>query len=61
MKDEQKVILRQLQLSGIGILVLVFGFFNHDRAYELIGVGITVFGIIRSLVIYKLTKQGKDE
>lgn len=61
MNDEQKVVFRQLQLSGIGIIVLVFGLIDQNKAYCIIGVGIILFGILRALLIHKLTKQGKNE
>lgn len=61
MSDEQKVIFKQLQLAGLGIVIGVFGLVVKHRALPWIGLTIFVFGIIRVIIIHKLVKHTKDD
>ncbi|MFA1015669.1 hypothetical protein [Dubosiella newyorkensis] len=51
MNDEQKVLFKQLQLAGLGIVIGAFGLFAKHRAIFWIGIGVLVWGIARYLLI----------
>ncbi|WP_286209504.1 hypothetical protein [Dubosiella newyorkensis] len=51
MNDEQKVLFKQLQLAGLGIVIGIFGLFAKHRAIFWIGIGVLVWGIARYLLI----------
>ena len=60
MNDYQKVIFKQLQLSGVGMIVIIFGLFDTNTAYIIAGICIALFGVGRALLIGKLIKQDEQ-
>ncbi len=60
MTPEQQVIYRQLQLAGLGLVILLFGVFSHTTRFVWIGLGFMIFGLLRTLFIYKVLKKGKE-
>ena len=61
MTDQQKVLFKQLQLAGLGIVIGIFGFFAKHKALMIIGVGVLVFGIVRAVVLKKFIDQIKED
>lgn len=61
MTDKQKVLFKQIQLAGLGIVVGFFGFFVEHKALMIIGACIFAFGIIRTIVIKKLVDKLDDD
>lgn len=48
-----KVLFRQLQLAGLGIVIGVVGLLADRKPIFYVGLGVLVFGIIRFFVIKK--------
>lgn len=61
MNDKQKVLFKQIQLSGLGIVIGFFGFFVEHKALMIIGACIVVFGIIRTILIKRLVDKLEDD
>lgn len=61
MNDQQKVLFKQIQLSGLGIVIGIFGFLYKHKALMIIGFLVFVFGILRYFMIKKLTDSIKEE
>ena len=61
MNDQQKVLFKQLQLAGLGIVIGVFGFFAKHQALMIIGACVFVFGIVRMVVLKKFIDQIKED
>lgn len=57
MSDEQRVLFKQLQLAGLGIVLILFGFFMQERNICFIGIGVAIFGTIRYFVIKRLLEK----
>ena len=47
MNDKQKVVFKQLQLAGLGVVVFVFGLLYQEKAIAMVGIGILIFGLLR--------------
>lgn len=60
MSDEMKVLFRQLQLAGLGIVIGIVGLFADRREIFFIGTGVLVFGIIRFLILKKYISDLKN-
>ncbi|WP_300920301.1 hypothetical protein [uncultured Dubosiella sp.] len=60
MSDEMKVLFRQLQLAGLGIVIGIVGLFADRREIFFIGIGVLVFGIIRFLILKKYISDLKN-
>lgn len=60
MNTGQKVVLRQLQLAGLGIIFLVAGWLAERM--ELVGIGVATFlyGSARALFLYKIMKESEE-
>lgn len=54
MNDKQKVVFKQLQLVGLGIVVFVFGLLYQEKAISIIGIVILIFGLLRTYYIKKV-------
>lgn len=54
MNDKQKVVFKQTQLAGLGIVVFVFGLLYQEKAISIVGIFILVFGLIRTYYIKKV-------
>ena len=61
MTDQQKVLFKQFQLAGLGIVIGVFGFFAKHKALMIIGTCVLVFGMIRAVVLKKFIDQLKED
>ena len=61
MTDQQKVLFKQLQLAGLGIVIGIFGMFAKHKALMIIGAGVFVFGIVRAIVLKKIIKQLEED
>ena len=61
MTDQQKVLFKQIQLAGLGIVIFIFGLFAKHRALMIIGIGVFVFGIVRGIVLKKIIKQLEED
>lgn len=59
MSDEKKVLIKQLQLAGVGIIVCIFGLLDQQTPYIIIGVCIVIYSILRAVLIHKLMNDGK--
>lgn len=57
MSDEQKVLFKQLQLAGLGIVLILFGLFMHEKNISFVGVGVLIFGIVRYFIIKQLLEK----
>lgn len=53
MNDHQKVLFKQLQLAGLGLVIGFFGLLASNQAVFWIGIGVFVLGIIRFLILKK--------
>ncbi len=60
MSPEQNVIYRQLQLAGLGIVLVIFGFVMHKTEIAIIGFGVAAYGTIRAIFLKKIIDQGKE-
>ena len=54
MNDKQKVVFKQLQLAGLGVVVFVFGLLYQEKAIAMVGIGILIFGLLRTYYIRKV-------
>lgn len=61
MNDKQKVLFKQLQLAGLGVVIGVFGFFAKHKALMIIGVCVLLFGIVRAIVLKKFIDQIEED
>ena len=61
MNDQQKALFKQLQLAGLGIVIAIFGFLVDHLALMIIGIGVFIFGILRTIVIKKLIKKLEED
>lgn len=61
MSPEQKVLLRQFQLAGMGIIFAIVGLLTKRMELIWIGVGVFLFGLARGYFLYKIIKQAEDE
>ncbi len=57
MTDSQKALLKQLQLAGLGIVLMIFSAIVKEKAVFFVGIGVLVFGILRTIWISKIIKQ----
>lgn len=57
MTDSQKALLKQLQLAGLGIVLMIFSAIVKEKAIFFVGLGVLVFGILRTIWISKIIKQ----
>lgn len=53
MNDKQKVVFKQLQLAGLGIVVFVFGLLYQEKAISIVGICVLIFGLLRTYYIKK--------
>lgn len=60
MSDHQKVLFRQAQVAGLGVVILVFGLFTHHPELVWIGAGVLVFGLVRFFLLKKLTEHTEE-
>lgn len=61
MNDKQKALFKQIQLAGLGIVITVFGFFVNHTALMIIGAGVFIFGIARTILIKKLIDELEED
>lgn len=61
MNDKQKALFKQIQLAGLGIVIAVFGFFVNLTALMIIGAGVFIFGIARTILIKKLIDELEED
>ena len=61
MNDKQKALFKQIQLAGLGIVIAVFGFFVNHTALMIIGAGVFIFGIARTILIKKLIDELEED
>ena len=61
MNDKQKVLFKQLQLAGLGVVIGVFGFFAKHTALMIIGTCVLLFGIVRAIVLKKFIDQIEED
>ena len=54
MNDKQKVVFKQLQLARLGVVVFVFGLLYQEKAISMVGIGILIFGLLRTYYIKKV-------
>lgn len=59
MSDYHKVLLRQLQFAGLGLIVVAAGFLTGKQEGILLAIGTVIFlyGMIRFCLIYNLLKK----
>ena len=57
MNDKQKVVFKQLQLAGLGIVVFVLGFLYQEKVISIIGIVILIFGLLRTYYINKVIEK----
>lgn len=60
MDQEQKALFRQLQLAGLGLVLVIAGFLMDEPAVPWVGAAVFVYGLVRYFVIRKLLDQTKD-
>lgn len=61
MNDKQKALFKQIQLAGLGVVIAVFGFFVKHIALMIIGAGVFIFGIARTILIKKLIEKLEED
>lgn len=57
MNDKQKVVFKQLQLVGLGVVVFVFGLLYQEKTIAMVGIGILIFGLLRTYYIKKVIEK----
>lgn len=57
MNQRQRVLFQALQLAGLGVVLLGFGWFEKIEAISLLGIFIFLFGLARFFMLKKLTKD----
>lgn len=57
MSDEQKVIYKQMQLAGLGLVLMGAGFLLNHSEVVWVGVFVLVLGIVRTILIKMLLKE----
>ncbi len=59
MNEYQKVLFTQLQIAGLGIVVIIMGLLRYDalKIFIPIGAGIFLFGLIRFLILARILKN----
>lgn len=61
MNPKQRVLLTQMQISGLGLVVSAFGFFTDAKELIYVGFAILAFGLIRLLLMRRLLEgSGED-
>lgn len=60
MSPEQKVIYRQLQLAGLGIVIAMVGLFAKEKNMVWVGIGVFIFGGLRTLFIRAMIGKAED-
>ncbi len=60
MDEKQKAIFKQLQIAGLGLVLVVFGIFYKEKAISIVGVCVFLFGIFRTLFIKKMIDKIDD-
>lgn len=60
MNQAQKALFRQLQLAGLGLILVVAGFFLKETAVCWIGAALFVYGLVRYFVIRALIRHNDD-
>ncbi len=61
MSPDQKAIFQQLQLTGLGVVLLVFGVLSNHMEISIIGGVVALYGIARAIFIKKILDQSKEE
>lgn len=54
MNDKQKVVFKQLQLAGLGVVIFIFGILYQQKAISIVGILILIFGLLRMYYIKKI-------
>ena len=54
MNDKQKAVFKQLQLAGLGIVIIVFSLLYQEKAISIVGIFILIFGLLRTYYIKKI-------
>ena len=50
----KRLLFKQLQLAGLGVVVFVFGLLYQEKAIAMVGIGILIFGLLRTYYIKKV-------
>ncbi|MCF0106882.1 MAG: hypothetical protein HUJ53_08980 [Holdemanella sp.] len=62
MNDEQKVLYKQLQFAGLGIVLMIAGIFLEEKAMIYVGLGVLIFGVLRFYLLHRfINKIQEDE
>lgn len=54
MDQYKKGLLRQLQIAGIGLIILIFGLIKDQIEFCLVGAFVFILGILRYMLIKKM-------
>jgi hypothetical protein len=61
MQGEQRLLFNQLQLAGLGIVILIIGLIKSVQALVYVGVGVFVLGLIRFVIFKKYFSKSQEE
>lgn len=61
MNQKQRALFSQLQLCGLGIVLIVFGWIMDLPPAMYTGAGLLVYGVIRFMLLKKMTHNHPDD
>ncbi len=61
MSEKNKVLYKQAQIAGLGLIILIVGLVYQRK--DLMGIGILFFlyGLVRSYLIWKVLKKAEED
>ncbi len=60
MDEKQKAVFKQLQIAGLGLVLVIFGILYKEKAISIVGVCVFIFGLLRTLFIKKMIDKIDD-
>lgn len=60
MNPETKVLYRQLQLAGLGLVIAIVGALASNRTCIFIGLGFFLYGLLRTWLLARLIHKSED-
>lgn len=61
MNQKQKAIYQQLQLAGLGIVIIIVGLLVKEKSLIWIGLAVFVYGLLRTIFIYKMIQKAEED
>jgi hypothetical protein len=61
MQGEQRLLFNQLQLAGLGIVILIIGLLKSVKALVFVGIGVFVLGLVRFVIFKRYFSKSQEE